>query len=462
MLSRNRILIRTWSARTSSLAAVALLAVAACTGMLDVETPDIARPEDLTSAAGLAAQRAGVFGDFSKAYGGDATPSDAQEGQILATGLFTDEFKKTGTDPQRIAYDARRNDPAGVGAKLGTFFANLHRARLAAENTAEAYKAAAPANASEVVAEMMSIAGFVYVFLAEDYCSGVPVSTLTASGDIEYGAPLTTQALLLLAVERFDSAIVRAQAAAKPNLEQLARVGKGRALLDLARFADAAAAVAAVPTNFRYDIRHSTTSPRTQNAVFYSINQLERWSVVNKKGINGIDYQDAYTQGDPRTPWIIAPDGLGFDRTAGTEYYQLLYPSLTAAIPLATGAEARLIEAEAALQAGDLATFRARHNTLRATLNAASVGPISTDTMTAAKQVDFHFRERALWMYATGHRLGDMRRLIRQYNRAENTVFPTGAYYRPQYPTFGTDVNFPVPFAETNNPNYTGCINRNA
>ena len=462
MLSTNRILIRIRSRRRSSVAALALLAVAACGGMLDVETPDIARPEDLTSAAGLAALRAGAFGDFSKAYGGDATPSDAQEGQILATGLFTDEFKKTGTDPQRIAYDARRNDPAGVGAKLGTFFANLHRARLAAEATAEAYKAAAPSNASEVMSEMFSVAGFVYVFLGEDYCSGVPVSKLTASGDIEYSAPLTTQAVFLLAVERFDSAIVRAQAAAKPNLEQLARVGKGRALVNLARFADAAAAVAPVPTSFRYDIRHSTTSPRTQNAVFYAINQLERWSVVNKKGINGIDYQDAYAQGDPRTPWVIAPDGLGFDRTAGTQYYQLLYPSLTAAIPLATGAEARLIEAEAALQAGDLATFRTRHNALRASLNASSVGPISTDTMTAPKQVDFHFRERALWMYATGHRLGDMRRLIRQYSRTENTVFPTGTYYRPQYPTFGTDVNFPVPFAETNNPNFTGCINRNA
>jgi len=260
MLSTNRILLRIRSRRRSSIAALALVAAAACGGMLDVETPDIARPEDLTSPAGLAALRAGAFGDFSKAYGGDATPSDAQEGQILATGLFTDEFKKTGTDPQRIAYDARRNDPAGVGAKLGTFFANLHRARLAAEATASAYKIAAPSNASEVMSEMFSVAGFVYVFLGEDYCSGVPVSNLTPSGDIEYGAPLTTQAIFLLAVERFDSAIVRAQAAAKPNLEQLARVGKGRALLSLARFADAAAAVASVPTSFRYDIRHSTTS----------------------------------------------------------------------------------------------------------------------------------------------------------------------------------------------------------
>ena len=439
-----------------------LLAATACGGLLDVTTPDIARPEDLTTDAGLAALRAGAFGDFSIAYGGDATPSDAQEGQILATGLFTDEFKKTGTDPQRIAYDARRTDPSGVGAKLTTFFANLHRARHAAEAAAAVHRGSGSATAGAVIAEMTSLAGFVYVFLAEDFCSGVPVSILTAAGDIEYGAGLTTQQLLELAVQRFDTSIVRAQAANRPDLERLARVGKGRAQLNLGDFAGAAATVASVPTNFRYDIRHATTTRRTQNAVFFSISQLERWSVVNRKGGNGVDYQDAFTAGDPRTPWVVAPDGFGFDRTGGTQYYQLLYNSLTAAIPLATGAEARLIQAEASLRAGDVGTFRTTHNTLRATLNAAQVQPISTDTMTAAQQINFHFRERALWMYATGHRLGDMRRLIRQYGRAENTVFPTGAYYRPQYPTYGTDVNFPIPFSETNNPSYSGCINRQA
>jgi hypothetical protein len=443
-------------------ASVLLIALPACSGLLDVETRDITRPEDLTSPAGLAAQRAGAFGDFGQAYGGDATPSDGQEGQILATGLFTDEFKKTGTDPQRIAYDARRTDPLGVGAKLGAFFANLQRARQAAEATAAAYTAANVSNADQVVAEMMGLAGYTYVFLAEDYCSGVPVSTLTPAGDIEYGPPLTTAELLRLAVNRFDAAISHAQASSQPTLESLARIGKGRALVDLGDFPGAAAAVSSVPTTFRYDIRFATSSPRTQNAVFYLVNTLERWSMVNKKGGNGIDYLDAFTAGDPRTPWAWAPDSLGFDRTAGPEYYQLKYPSATASIPLATGAEARLIQAEAAHKSGDVATFRSIHNTLRATLSAAAVKPVDTDTMTTARQIDFHFRERALWMYATGHRLGDMRRLISQYGRVESSVFPSGPYYRPQYPTFGTDVNFPVPFAETNNPSFTGCIDRKA
>jgi hypothetical protein len=197
--------------------------------------------------------------------------------------------------------------------------------------------------------------------------------------------------------------------------------------------------------------------------VFYANNQLKRWSMVNKKGVNGIDYQDAFTAGDPRTPWTAMPgDGLGFDKSAGLGYNQGLYTSLAAAIPLATGIEARLIEAEAALQSGNIASFQTIHNTLRATLSRPAVGPIDANAMTPTQRIDFHFRERALWMYATGHRLGDMRRLIRQYNRAENTVFPTGPYYRPTYPTYGSDVNFPVPISELNNPNWTSCIDRKA
>jgi hypothetical protein len=185
--------------------------------------------------------------------------------------------------------------------------------------------------------------------------------------------------------------------------------------------------------------------------------------MVNKKGGNGIDYQDAFTAGDPRTPWTAMPgDGLGFDKSAGPGFNQGLYASLTASIPLATGVEARLIEAEAALQAGNIASFQSIHNALRASLARPAVGPIDATTMTPAQRVDFHFRERALWMYATGHRLGDMRRLIRQYGRTESTVFPTGNYYRPTYPTYGTDVNFPVPISELNNPNWKACIDRAA
>jgi hypothetical protein len=55
-------------------------------------------------------------------------------------------------------------------------------------------------------------------------------------------------------------------------------------------------------------------------------------------------------------------------------------------------------------------------------------------------------------MYLTAHRVGDLRRLIRQYNRGAESVFPTGAYFKGG--PYGADVSVPVPQAEQNNPNF--------
>jgi hypothetical protein len=53
-----------------------------------------------------------------------------------------------------------------------------------------------------------------------------------------------------------------------------------------------------------------------------------------------------------------------------------------------------------------------------------------------------------------------MRRLIRQYGRDPETVFPTGEWFKGI--TYGDAVNLPLPRREENNPNVTGCLDRNA
>jgi hypothetical protein len=77
----------------------------------------------------------------------------------------------------------------------------------------------------------------------------------------------------------------------------------------------------------------------------------------------------------------------------------------------------------------------------------------------AAARIDPQFRERAFWLFSTGHRLGGLRRLIRQYTRSASNVFPTGVF--PKGGSDGPDVNFPVTQAEENNPNFTACLDRN-
>jgi hypothetical protein len=63
--------------------------------------------------------------------------------------------------------------------------------------------------------------------------------------------------------------------------------------------------------------------------------------------------------------------------------------------------------------------------------------------------VDLLFQERGFWLYNTAHRLGDLRRLVRQYNRQQQNVFPSGPYFKGG--VYGNDVAFPVPFDEANN-----------
>src|SRR5204862_2801452 len=82
-----------------------------------------------------------------------------------------------------------------------------------------------------------------------------------------------------------------------------------------------------------------------------------------------------------------------------------------------------------------------------------------TDITNAGGAVNLLFAERARWLWLTAHRLGDLRRLVRPvaqggYGRPANSVFPTGPYFKVNFANYGTDVNFPVPVTEKNNPNF--------
>ena len=92
----------------------------------------------------------------------------------------------------------------------------------------------------------------------------------------------------------------------------------------------------------------------------------------------------------------------------------------------------------------------------------APMAALTTADQTAAgSAVKLLFNERARWLWLTAHRLGDLRRMVRQYGFAINSVFPTGPYFKAQQPTYGDDVNFPVPIDELNNPKFQQCYDRN-
>jgi starch-binding outer membrane protein, SusD/RagB family len=415
---------------------------------LDVKDIDVVQPGQINDKSALPTLRNGVLSTFQLAFSGGADLANGgHEGQITMSGMLGDEFLNAESFPDRVSVDMR--DIQASNISLVALFLDLSRARATADFASDRYNALDAG--AEGQSEVLSLAAFSYIIFGENYCSGVPFSRLTATGTIEYGDSQTRDQVLQTAVAKFDSAITIATAAGKTDLLNLARVGKGRALLDLGQFPNAATAVRAVPTSFQYLIRSSSNSLRQNNGIWNYTANTFAFSVPDREGGNGLPY---LTAADPRLE-VEATGQRGFDRATPFNL-QLKYPDLQADVVLADGIEARLIEAEAALKAGTPGPAFATLNALRAT---EGLTPL-TDPGTDAARTSLLFRERAFWMWGTSHRLGDMRRLVRQYGRAQNTVFPVGEYHKGG--SYGSDVNFPVSSDERNNPKFTGCIDRSA
>lgn len=426
---------------------VALAAATACSTdrLLQADRPDLINPGNLGNLQGAAALYAGALGDFAVAHDG-GLGTGIGLGLVVATGFMSDEFRFGGTPPEIREMDLRAVREAN-GAWLQTYL-DQHRARGAADRAAEALKAAVSGPDARV-GEMYAIAAAEIILIGEAYCAGAPLGA--TEPDIVYGEPLTTQQLMTAAIAKLD--LAAQNAAGNARIVNLIAVLRGRALLNNAQYAQAATAVATVPTSFSYTTLHGSKTERQKLFPYNYMYNLDSWLVSDREGINGLDFA---TAGDPRVPI----DGTGspsrFDQRT-PRYYLRKYNSFESPVTVASGVEARLIEAEAALQAANTALWLTKLTEARAPFGMAA----PTDPGTAATRVDLMFRERAFALFGTAHRLGDLRRLIRQYGRGAETVFPTGAYHKDNL-TRGTDVNIAIPISEKNNPKFTGCLNRGA
>ena len=488
------------------LAGVLSLSVGACDTdkIVEVRDPAALRPEDLNNLGAVPQLVNGAFRQFVGGYsgfGGDAF--------LSASAVLSDEFYYGDTFPTRSAADKRTLQLPVLGNISDAAYSRLHQARFNARRAfgvvqefSTSQTAAADASAK---AQLRTIEGYVYITLSEGWCGSVPFSRVADTGPIDpgaivFGTPLGTVAMNDTAITRFNEALTLNPA----NL--LAAAGKGRALLNAGRFAEAAAAVAIVPTTFVFLIEHSINAGDQNNPIF-GLTDNGRYGVSNLEGgLSGTVAvrPDLATPGtaapsaeglpfrglrDPRVPWEARgiPNGTCFTGQIRC-WINLNYPNQDADVPLASGVEARLIEAEAALRAGQTDVMLARLNTLRANTvsligrlypgqkpgfvsticgatpcalpqltDPAVAGTSAAEQATARREL--LFRERALWLFNTGHRLGDLRRLVRNYGLPSNQVFPSGPHFRGG--NYGNDVAYPVPFAEAgNNPEYdpASCV----
>jgi hypothetical protein len=389
---------------------------------------------------------AGLMTDELEAYPNGASSS---EGSVIGGSIderILPEFTTNGGDGRTQGdYTQLQGVRGGVIQALGA---------LAAYDTA--------ANTPTLRGELYALDGYAEILLADFFCSGVPLSTLDFQGNYTYHASSTTTQVYQDAIAKEDSAL--ALASANDTIQNLARVLKGRALLDLDSVAQAAQAVASVPDGFQYRLAIQWISDQ-------SLNSLNRVATVsNREGSNGLPFLSG---GDPRTPTIVTLPANPSQGIVALTFPTKYSTSGSSQFTVGDWIEARLIQAEAALQAGDTPTWLTLLNHLRtmATVPGQTVTPLDTLTDPGASlsgsaadsaRLALTFQERAYWLFLTGHRQGDLRRLVRQYGRQEEQVYPVGPYLVPGLGIYGTDVTAPIPFAEYTNPLFHGCLDRSA
>jgi hypothetical protein len=461
--------------RATALASLAVVGIAMSACSLDealkVKDVDNATPESINDQSALPVLYAGGLSDFAVAVNG----TDAS---VTMPGLLTDELRDIDTFPTRIEVDQRKITVTAAdglqtnNGTIQTWYRNIHQARASLKRAIGGFAQFAPTDKRN--AELHALLGLTYVMIGEDFCNGVAYSDFV-DGQPQYGTPQSTTQTFELALAQADSALDIAAAGSKE--ENLAKIVKGRALLDLDRVAEAAAAVSGVPVDFHYWVYNSENSGRENNGVYINVGPVsKRFGVADKDAPNSIAFRtlgwaDTASSGDPRVRWYR--QGVGQDGQSPA-YYTSKYPNRSTSIEMAGGVEAQLILAEAALRSNDAAGWLGILNALRANTAVLSNPPYTlagqkaptalaalTDPGNQAAREDLMFQERAMWLYLTGHRLGDLRRMIKYYGRTADSVFPSGTYLGAAGGQIGPDVNFPVPIDEENNTSAPRCTDRN-
>jgi hypothetical protein len=406
------------------------------------------------------------------------------------TGLFTDEFTYSGFTqyPNYATIDARISEFQSVAEAGDGNWSGLLAGRSSVFLALPLLQQYEPPTGQWMIGEGYALAGYSELLIAETFCSGTTLDRVVPGGGVQYGMPLTDDSLLGTAIVHFDSAVAAAHG--NSAITNLAQVGLARALLDRGQYAQAASAAQPVPSGFVYDIalQPNGDSPPYDDNMYangYEFSYARDFNVSDREGGNGLDFLSAH---DPR---LAVDSTLPNADNTGAWYLPIKFETNLSNIPLATALEARLIAAEAALKSGSVNTWLADLNALRnsgcsvsGTDTTCTVGseqvagqtvglPSLQDPGTDSGRVSLMFRERAFWLFGTGERLGDLRRLMRQYGRAANEVYPTGVYANGENPNltspiprYGTDVAITLPtpagLAAANqtisNPHYRGCL----
>ncbi|NJD20396.1 MAG: hypothetical protein FIA95_14090 [Gemmatimonadetes bacterium] len=419
---RNQTILRRVRGRVGALAAIAVLtpALTACDSFFEVINPNVIIATDVDPVADGTVFSRSAFQTFAAGFA---------PGYIVYTAWFTNEAWVGDTFPTRNEYGRRFIDDRNTSTP-GDLWTPLTRSIAQSEQVMELL-GEAPGTELNVARAALTSA-YALTIQAEGFCQG----TMVQAGGVP-GPKMTPAQLFEAALVRFDKAIAKGGATTGTEATSIvtaARVGKGRARLNLGRKAEAAAAVNGVATSFAFTIPYvddASSRGRLGNGVYsYSAGGTRESLVVpphyRSMSDSRIQFADAGR---------FAQDGeLRF-------WTQKKYPAWNSGIRLASGLEARYIEAEANIS-GALAFINER----RAAGGQAAISTTST-TELLANLMDQ--KSRDFWL--EGMRMGDWRR---NPNAVPNILQPGNNYYKPALGDVQNQTCMPLPYAEYNaNPN---------
>lgn len=388
-------------------------------------------------------------------------------------GTLTDELTSkpytVGTDyyysGSRTNADSRVNIALKRVLQKGLVFDaynDLQTARIKASHARNFLKGRSDSSVQYAISASYSYEGYAILILAENVCSGIPMSEIPYGQKAVYGKALSTEKLLDIAISKFDSALAIDHDSSRFTV--LAKTGKGRALMSLGRYAEANNAVAGIGESESYTLHYSdvagpssSSKPFWTSAAVRSRNQGHH--IVSLEGINGLTWYTDPLLRDPRLPITIdsVRDEFGWKFSYPIYAQQRKFMSGTVIFKLASYIDSKMIEAEYLLSQNNPDWINPINIARRTVGLADTISPVKLED-----KVNLLFRERAFWFYGHAVRLSDFRRLVRQYGRDASSVYPTGFYSKSEDTySYGDAVVF-VPseseFAE--NYEYSGCINR--
>jgi hypothetical protein len=435
-----------WTVAALVAAATSLAGCDVKHALLDPQNPGLIDPSAVGSPTAALALRVGALSRYKQLTSGEAV---WQMGGTLA-----DEYKNSDFLTDRVDIDKRNIDPAnGIVSGSGGMYSVVTQSRGFVRDAINAMQEFLP-DSTGLRAEVWSELAFLEMTLADNFCNGIPLGH-TIAGVQTFGEPLTAAQVYDSASAHLDSAIALSAAtdAGTVAIRNQALILKGRVLVAKGQFAQAA-------------------TGGGSNGVWTLVNSVARVTVGDSVDVvngsptvikNALPFASA---NDPRVPTISGTKSspvVGAEDQSTPVFLALNYKNQFDPLVIASGVDARLVEAEAKLNANDIPGMMTILNALRAAR--PTIGIIAIPALAAlpapadqASATSLFFREKAFWTFGRGQRLADLRRLVRQYKRTDDQVFPVGGYFKGG--VFGKDENLPVPSSEQINPLFKGCIDR--